>query len=342
MSNKRKTGSLVSVIVPVYCVEEYLFRCVDSLVKQTYHNLEIILVDDGSLDNCGKLCDDWAKNDSRIKVIHKKNSGLASARNAGLDVCTGDYILFVDSDDYVASNIVEFLLNDIQQSGADISICDYIPFNEQHTYSNKYPNKKFVISGKEKWEFIVSGKQNNSYGSVSVVQWNKLFKSEIFKKLRFQEGKVNEDEFIIAEEFGLADRISYNLEPLYYYLQRDNSIIHTFSVNRFDAIDAYDQRIAYFKKHHLDEYAQRTISLKIIFLTYLVGRNYKEIRKNKEYKAIAKHYIDENASNAKRLIRTDIGKKDKIRIRLLLYFPYLLSLILSSKSRLSSGGANNV
>lgn len=115
-------SELISIIVPVYKVEKYLDKCVESIVEQTYKNLEIILVDDGSPDNCPAMCDEWAKKDSRIKVIHKKNGGLSSARNAGLDGCTGDYIYFLDSDDYIADNCIEMLFNAIVSDGSDMCI----------------------------------------------------------------------------------------------------------------------------------------------------------------------------------------------------------------------------
>lgn len=340
MPNKRKPGVLISVIVPVYRVEDYLFRCVDSLVKQTYKNLEIILVDDGSPDRCGELCDDWAKKDARIKVIHKKNGGLSSARNAGLDVCRGEYIIFVDSDDYLADDAIEYMYADIQKTDADISICDFVPFSQKAKSHNTYPKKKFIVSGKDKWNYIVHSKQHDIYGVVTVVQWNKLFKAHIFKKLRFQNGKVNEDEFIIADELGLAEKISYNLKPLYYYLQRDDSIIHSFSAKHFDGIDAYDHRINYFKKHNLTEYIPNIIRLKITHLAYLIGQNYHIIRKNEQYKTISKRYINENAADAKELLHTNLSRNDKIRIRLLLSSPRLLNIFLKAKAKSHEKSSN--
>ena len=116
----------ISIIVPVYKVEKYLDKCVNSIVGQTYKNLEIILVDDGSPDNCPAMCDEWAQKDSRIKVIHKKNGGLSSARNAGLDACTGDYIGFVDSDDWIEPDMYEYLLNIGMKNNADVSRCEFV------------------------------------------------------------------------------------------------------------------------------------------------------------------------------------------------------------------------
>ena len=127
-------SELVSIIVPVYKVEKYLDKCIESIVGQTYENLEIILVDDGSPDNCPAMCDRWAEKDSRIKVIHKENGGLSSARNAGLDACTGEYIYFLDSDDYIAENCIEMLFNTIISDGSDMCIGNLMSVDESENF----------------------------------------------------------------------------------------------------------------------------------------------------------------------------------------------------------------
>ena len=137
MSNQKSKQDLISVVVPVYKVADLLPKCVESILVQSYHNLEIILVDDGSPDNCGDICEQYAKKDHRIKVVHKKNGGLSSARNAGIDVHTGKYILFVDSDDYIDSKMIEILYQNLQATGADISICDYVPFSDKKQVKNR-------------------------------------------------------------------------------------------------------------------------------------------------------------------------------------------------------------
>ncbi|MCQ2570883.1 MAG: glycosyltransferase [Candidatus Saccharibacteria bacterium] len=330
MPNKRKSGELISIIVPVYRVEKYLFRCVDSLVKQTYSNLEIILVDDGSPDNSGKLCDDYAKKDNRVKVVHKKNGGLSSARNAGIDVMAGQYVLFVDSDDYIAPETVEHLYEDITKTGADISICDFIPFTDKKQSKNSYPKTQFILSGEEKFAYIAPSEHYSTYGVVSTVQWNKLFKAEIFAKLRYEDGRINEDEFIVAEEFNLANKISYNLKPLYYYYQREDSIIHSFSLNRLDIVDAIDARIKFYKKHHLDSYVHDLTKMKITFLIDFVGFHYKDICRLKDGKKTIKELIAKNKSDAKALQKTDVPSKMKLKIKLLLGSPIMLNSLFSA------------
>lgn len=237
---------LISVIVPIFNVEDYLIKCIDSILEQTYSNLEIILVDDGSPDNCGLICDKYKEVDDRIKVIHKKNGGLSDARNAGLDIASGDFIMFIDSDDYVSKNIIEKLYNDIIETNADISICDFVKYNDNSMLYNEYSKKKFVVEGDKKFDNVC-----NEYAIVTVVQWNKLFKKNIFDELRFRKGKINEDEFIICDQLNKAKRVSYNLEPLYYYLQRDNSIMSKFKIQRYDVIQALDERISFFENKNM-------------------------------------------------------------------------------------------
>ena len=142
---------VVSVIVPVYNVEQYIRKCIESILNQTYNKMEIILVDDGSTDNSGIICDEYSKRDKRIKVIHKINGGLSDARNAGLDICTGDYIVFVDSDDYIKNNMIEMLHKDILEKRADISVCSYFFDNDGNIKRKNISTEKFVTAGQEKF-----------------------------------------------------------------------------------------------------------------------------------------------------------------------------------------------
>ena len=236
-------SQLVSIIVPIYNVENYLNKCVESIVGQTYTNIEIILVDDGSKDNCPKICDMLAKKDNRIKVIHKENGGLSDARNSGLDICKGEYIVFVDSDDYIEKNMVELLHNNIEKNKSDISICDfYITSNEKDNL-NTYAKQEFSILGKEKYNYLY-----NEYSKATIVAWNKMYKRFIFDEIRYPKGRLHEDEFVICDILSRANSISYIMKPLYHYVQRENSIMGKVSINRFDIIDALDSRILFLKK----------------------------------------------------------------------------------------------
>lgn len=185
----------ISVIVPVYKVEPYLSRCLDSIINQTYRNLEIILVDDGSPDHCGEICDEYARQDSRIRVIHKSNGGLSDARNHGIDVATGDYIAFVDSDDYVTTDMYEKMLARLEFDNSDMVVCNYYRFDEgsvppEYGYIN-LPDR--VLSKDEAFDFYLQ------IGGDYVSAWNKLYKRGIFADLRYPTGKIYEDTFVICE-----------------------------------------------------------------------------------------------------------------------------------------------
>lgn len=251
--------ALISVIVPIYKVEKYLDRCVSSIVSQTYSNLEIILVDDGSPDNCPLICDEWQKKDNRIKVFHKKNGGLSDARNCGIDNSNGDYVVFVDSDDYIAKNMIEVLYTTLMEDKTDIAICDYYISELDKNSPHKFSNKKFIVKDK-KFDYLY-----NEYGCVTVVAWNKIYKKSIFENIRYPYGKVHEDEFIICDVLKKANSVSYILEPLYYYVQRENSIMNQISLKKFDIVEALDKRIEFFES----DITNRAITQKVEFFRLL-------------------------------------------------------------------------
>ena len=213
--------SLVSVIVPVYKVEKYLDKCVESIVEQTYKNLEIILVDDGSPDNCPSMCDDWAARDSRIKVIHKENGGVSSARNSALDAAAGDYICFVDSDDSIDPSYYEKLHQAAVQSGAEIAIGDILYFEADGSLSG-YQEKALrteVISGDE----AIHRMRLTPFIHLTT----RLHRRELFDTLRFPVGKNYEDAFttpLILEQVTKAACVG---EPLYHYKFNPVGIVRT-------------------------------------------------------------------------------------------------------------------
>lgn len=241
---------IISVIIPVYNVERYLARCIESVQKQTYRHLEIILVDDGSTDHSMEICDQFAEKDSRIKVIHKKNGGLSSARNVGLELSRGEYIFFVDSDDYIDGEAFCTLIEQIKLFDADIAMCQYLKVDENGKALEK------ETSSVEKVK-LLTGKQlliQNSIGSekTPVVVWNKLYKREIFKQLRFDEGKQHEDEFIFHKICFQCDTIVSIQKNLYFYTQRENSIMGKgISSQSVDALEAYLRRIL--SIHNIEE-----------------------------------------------------------------------------------------
>lgn len=211
---------MVSVIVPVFNVEKYLDDCIQSIVTQTYSNLEVILVNDGSTDESPLMCENWKKKDSRISVIHKQNGGLSSARNAGLDIAKGEYIIFVDSDDIIARDMVESLFNILDSnSDIDLSVCGIETFNdEDFSYRRPFMSiKSGIYSNTEFITKILSKKVDNA-------AWNKMYRSEMISSLRFKEGIINEDFPFISYLLSLCNRIEYTSKPLYFYRMRRGSI----------------------------------------------------------------------------------------------------------------------
>lgn len=239
---------LISVIVPVYKVESYLNRCVDSIINQTYHNLEIILVDDGSPDNCGKICDEYMIKDYRIKVIHKENGGQSEARNVGLDMAKGEYITFVDSDDWIHYQYIEILYNDIIQANADISMCTFIRTSDIHCADKaykRYRNHKPKIMNKE--QAIEKTLYQNKLDSSP---WDKLYKRNLFDGLRFTVGRIYEDLEIIYKIYDRATILTYTDYALYYYFYREDSTLGIFNHKRLDVLDITDEIVDYMSKYH--------------------------------------------------------------------------------------------
>lgn len=227
---------LVSVIVPVYNVEKYLTNCVESILRQTYQNLEVILVDDGSQDNCAKMLDIFRDKDNRIIVIHKGNGGLSDARNVGLDAMTGTYVMFVDSDDYLPDDCVEYLYTSIKINSADISIGRLKmtgSTNDMETNSETFHRIYNQDEGINQLLYA------NKY---SVAAPGKLYSSSLFDGIRFPIGKLHEDAFTTYKVFMRADRIYYGDKLVYYYYRRPGSItISKFSEKRLHIIEALNE-----------------------------------------------------------------------------------------------------
>lgn len=227
-------NSLVSVIVPVYNVEKYLRKCLDSIIGQTYEQLEIILVDDGSDDGSGGICDEYAKRDRRIRVIHKDNGGLSSARNAGLDICTGDHITFIDSDDYVSEDCIEVLLRTAEGYNADITVCadEYVYYDEKGNETKKgRPYRKFRSERLMTGDEALGCALRQELFDLSACA--KLYRAECFEDVRFPCGYISEDIGTVYKPFLKADTAVFTPKPLYLYVQRSESIMHTSSSKRF-------------------------------------------------------------------------------------------------------------
>ncbi len=277
-------NKLISVVVPIYKVEKYLDRCVESIVKQTYKNLEIILVDDGSPDNCPKMCDEWGKKDKRIKVIHKKNGGLSDARNAGLDVMTGEYVTFVDSDDYLELDAITVLKKALEENDADVAI-GRPKFVYENDDSSKniglIDNSIICYNNEELIKLLMSHTE-----SMLVVAWGRIFKKEIFKNIRFDVGRLHEDEFIAAKLFSKINKAVLVNYCVYNYLQRRLSITSNKNIkNCEDLYDAFNQRFLLINKLYPDLKKENLLSycfeLRSLYMSCY-----------KHYKPIAKKIVD--------------------------------------------------
>ena len=255
----------VSIIVPVYQVEKYIRQCVDSILAQTFTDFELILVDDGSKDQSGQICDEYARMDTRVKVIHKENGGLSDARNKGMDQASGNYFMFVDSDDYIALTMIECLYKSILNQNADIAVCNYLCYFENDRKKNFATNvKSEVLSGVE---IFYNRKNERNYG-IWTVAWNKLYKSEVFGNIRFRFGKYHEDEFWANDIYQMDIRVVMISECLYYYRQRDNSIMRKKSITRnLDILEAFQERIYIYLKGQ--KYSEQAYKVLIYSLEYL-------------------------------------------------------------------------
>lgn len=242
------TTPLISVIVPVYRVEEYLERCVKSILSQTYKNLEVILVDDGSPDQCPAICDACAEKDARVKVIHQENKGLSGARNAGIDVASGEYLAFVDSDDYVSPHFIEELYQLLQDTGCAIGQCRF-SYVKGDGLVEEGDSAFCIYRGESLMEQLYGPEEK---ATCFVVAWNKLYWAELFKEtgIRYPEGRIHEDEATTYRLFHEAKKLAFLDRALYgYYTENGGSITSVFSAKRLQWLTAHEERIAFFKKN---------------------------------------------------------------------------------------------
>lgn len=245
---------LISVIIPVYKVEPYLKKCVDSVIAQSYKNLEIILVDDCSPDSCPQICDEYEKKDRRVKVIHHaENRGLSCARNSGIEAASGEYIGFVDSDDFINHSMIEALYSALVKNCCDIAVCSVRDIFEkdiadpsEHTVSEN----KTVMSGTEAVKWFLSRKDVEAG-----IACNKLYKTALFKDIKFPPQKLHEDEYTTFKLYFKSEKVVFIDAPLYYYLQRSTSIMHTREKSNAneDAIGAVEEFGRYCDEHISDK-----------------------------------------------------------------------------------------
>lgn len=308
----------VSVIVPIYNVEDYLPKCIDSIQKQSYDNLEIILVDDGSPDKCGNICEEYKLRDERIKVVHKPNGGLSDARNAGMEVATGEYYVFIDSDDYVHPQMIEKLLDACDKTGADMAVCGFKSVTENENIDmdtlNDVPVEE-VVSDEDRINYFYEKKYVEF-----VVAWNKIYPAKYFENIKYPKGKVHEDEFTTYKLLEKADKIAFIDVPLYFYVQRQSSIMgQNFNVKRLLVMDALEERM----NHYIDLKKYRWVEKNLYLYRMFLIKYSREIDKQEDIdSAILDRYFNYYKKVVlNNIFKTTISFKKKIGYILMIYFP---------------------
>ena len=241
----KKDEKLLSVIIPVYNTEQYLLKCISSVLDQTYQHMEIFLIDDGSTDNSGRICDEYAQKDSRIYVIHKENGGQGAARNCALDRIRGDYIAFVDSDDYLEKDMYTTMIDAIERTNSDLSLCGFATHSGLRIIHSGCSEREFVMDSAEE---LMRRYFDSPF--IGGAPWNKIYRKELFDSIRFPEGVAREDIYIMYRLLGSCKRAVHTGKPLYHYIIRDGSSEHqAFQTKYLISIDIADQRCEYIREN---------------------------------------------------------------------------------------------
>ena len=248
-----KKCDLVSIVVPIYNVAQYLQTCLDSIISQTYSNLEIILVDDGSTDSCPEQCDQYAIRDERIKVIHQKNEGLSVARNTGLKHSNGKYIAFIDSDDVISKDMIEKLYIAITHDACQVSCCKYVKFEDEENinfnYNTSSSSNYYIYNNIDALSCIYLSKISN----IAFTAWNKLYNRELFfeHNILYPDGKLYEDIFTTYKLIFFSNKVAFIEDELYFYRQRTGSIMNQeLTMKRLDALEGHKECLRFFDKYN--------------------------------------------------------------------------------------------
>lgn len=303
---------LVSVIVPVYNVEQYLNRCVESILLQTYNNIEVILVDDGSTDKSGVMCDSFASSDARIRVIHKKNGGLSSARNEGLKRATGDFIAFVDSDDYISSTMIEHLVRDMDDYNADISSIGYCMFDDSGKPNINKSDTTEVFDKLSAIKLLFSKDKFCNFA------WNKLYKKELFDNISFPVGRKMEDLGTTYLLFDKCSVITYNASSEYFYYQREDSILH-----KVDSTFYRDEMFLTLERYQFIKDKYGDISENVNFFLTNVFRCNDYIKDDRSFSDTIMNEVNEIYIN----IRELLPFKRRVKLFFFIYLPFLYKAI---------------
>ncbi|WP_078595889.1 glycosyltransferase family 2 protein [Evansella clarkii] len=319
----------ISIIVPVYNLENYLKKCIDSILSQTFTDFELILVNDGSTDSSGILCDSYAAIDNRVKVIHKKNGGVASSRNAGLTASEGKYIGFVDNDDYIHQSMYEILYNTACKYSSDIVVCDFKKVKGGQLTDINGLKRPFPIRHMNNVDALHQLYTEN--GITFVCPWNKIYKRELFNDIRYEEGVINDDESIAHKLLYQSQKMTYINAQLYYYIQREGSQINSpFHIKRLDAVYILKNRTKFFKEINEKELQQKALKhfIEKFFWYYSLAGIH--INDNKEMKKLKNTF---NSSFFDLIKHREIGWKQKIFLILFRISPSMYELIKNLRER---------
>lgn len=329
-------NEVISVIVPIYNVEQYLDKCINSILNQTYKNIEVILVDDGSPDNCGRICDNYSKKDSRIKVIHKENGGLSDARNVGIDNANGKYICFVDSDDYIENRYIELLYKAIKENNVDIAQCGIKKISDDEILIENigYKNDGVKKSKKMLEDLYTTNWEN-------IVVWNKMYLRELFDNIRFPKGKIHEDEYTTYKILYKTENVAILNKCLYNYRQNVDSITgKKFNMKRLDILEGLKERVNFFEINNEKKLYMLSLKLYIKKLRecYSNVKMYINDSKNIQQKIIREH----NEYSKKLFKLKNISLKSRIKTKIFFISPSIFyKLVKLKKDTLKVKRRNN-
>lgn len=274
---------LVSIIIPIYKVEKYLYRCINSILKQSFADYDLILVDDGSSDNCSCICDEYARKDSRIIVIHKLNGGLSDARNVGIDwsfvSSDCDWLTFIDSDDWVHTDYLKALYNVAIKSNCRVIVCGYQKISDEVKSEKKYSDEYTIVNVED---FYCEG--NLSF----IVAWGKLYKKDLFENIRYPVNKLHEDEYVTYKILFSLNSVALNQDKLYFYFFNEDSITANWRPKRLDSLEALRDQIDFFQENGFERaYNKSIINAAVNILNNYIRLNETECITDKEkYKKI--------------------------------------------------------
>lgn len=315
----------ISIIVPIYNLESYLPKCIDSILAQTFTDFELILVDDGSTDRSKEICDQYARLDQRVKVIHKKNGGIASSRNAGLEVARGKYIGFVDNDDYINEFMFEILYQNAEKFSADIVVCDYIKIVEDQEYNLDQVDETYKLkhfNNREALNSIYRDMNNATF----IYPWNKLYKRLLFDDIRYELGNIYDDETVAHKLLYKSKKVTYVQRTLYYYVQRKGSQINSpFSVKKFGRVYALKDREVFFRNMNERELHQKALKhyMDVFFWYYFLAKSTLQ-DVDKELKQLKRTF---DQSLMELLKHKEISWKQKVMFILFSIYPFLYEWI---------------